>query len=329
MTISPVESAYILLQLELGAASESQFISRSLGRDDVLAALDHSGGKHLLIEVDDEDHLAEDTASQGVQVLATTIGTAPDRHHFLDLQCAEPRLSLVFDRLVEDVVNRIDGESAPAPSQALWSALDDWRALLRRADLLDSAAIIGLCGELVLLGQLARNGNPHRALASWTGPSHTVHDFVAGPHAIEVKATASLEGREVEIHGLEQLEDEGFDSLHLVVAHCRKDPGAPSLDDRIDKLAELGFSKSDLIQKAAQVGYIYESEQASETRYDVRSLTCWQVSPSFPRLTKSNIPLDAQQGISRVKYQINLDALPPPLATGDAQSFYTSWGKNV
>lgn len=323
MTFTPVADAFVLLRMALDSAGVSQFISRPLGPEGVFAALDHSGGKHLLVQVDDEAITPEDKQSQGVHLVRIEVGGPDGTQEFLDLACLEPRLEMVFDRLVEDVLSRID-HGVESPVEAIRSALDDWRALLRRSTDLRVMTVIGLCGEFEVLRLLGRT-NPRAALSSWNGPEHKVHDFSAGGDAIEVKATASLEGNSVSIHGLDQLDETTVHGdLYLAVAHCREDELAPSLDGRIDSLVAEGFPRSELISKAAQAGYVYEAPTSINTRYAVKSLKWWHVTGELPRMRRIDVP-SAEKGLSAVQYQLNLDAAPPQLDEAEVWSLTTAW----
>lgn len=317
-----IETAFVLLREAAEAAGQNQFITRDVGVPGVQAALDHGGRKHLLLVVDGDMGVPTDVKSAGVHLVSAQMLVEGRAQNFAVLRCVDGSLDLVFDHLADDVVSRVN--SGGSPVDAAREALDDWRAMLRQSSDLSASQIVGLCAELEVLRR-AGAVRKREALDSWTGPTGSVHDFVLGHRAIEVKGTARREGNSVGIHGLDQLDPGDQHQLYLAVVHCVDSPTAPTLDERIRTLIESGFSRTELLDKVHGAGYAFESPASRPTQYEIKSLRVWEVTPDFPGLRRSNLSPVAQSGVSQVQFSLNLDAAPPALPVADMEGFWTEW----
>lgn len=321
MAPAEIEREFAILSVDAGAAGERQLNTRAVGTAGILIGLDPGGTKHLLAPTDTS--FAEDFHSQGVHLRRRTLLGGGRPQQFADMVCVAPELDMVFDRLAQDVVDHAE-DSPAAPITSFRHVLAQWRELLRKTEGTSTDAAVGLVGELHLLQILAQS-DPLGAFDSWTGPRRTVHDYVRGDHALEVKTTASLEGTTVSIHGLDQLDPIDVEGLHLVVIHCRPMESAPSLDDRIDELTQLGIPKTPLVKAVAQAGYIYEARLPLSTRFKVLSTRVWQVGPDFPGLRRSSLPEAHRRGVSRVQYTLSTDSAPDPLTDDETQELFGTW----
>lgn len=293
----------------------------------VLAGIDASDHRHLLIPV----HADLELSAFGTNAISVSIRELSDQREatrFLDISCNDEALFLVFDRLAEEIISRVLRPGADTVN-ACMSTLDDWRAIIETASRpTPSSTVAGLVGELSLLESLAKI-DPTGSLSTWVGPNGAVHDFVSkGNSAIEVKATTSVEGNRVKINGLDQLDYSTRSGLHLVVYQLRKTPSAESLDDRIDRLTSLGIPRADLIDRAAQAGYVYESGTDIEARFDCTSVRFWAVDASFPGLKRDDLSHSWTHGIENVRFDLLLDSAPPPLSPESVQKLLAGWVHN-
>lgn len=318
-----VETAFVLLRTAAEKAGANQFITRTVGAQGVEAALDQAGRKHLVLSVEDGADVPTDVRSAGVHLVPARLVVDGEKKDFAVLRCVDGSLDLVFDHLADDVVSRITNTSA-SPVDAAREALDDWRAMLRQSSDLTPSQVVGLCAELEVLQRLGVD-RPRDALDSWTGPTGTVHDFVRGIRAIEVKGTALREGSSVTIHGLDQLDPGEQKQLHLAVAHCVASPDAPTLDDRIRRLMNSGFSRTELLDRVAAAGYAFESPTGMPTQYHIKTLRVWEVASDFPGLRRSSLGELAQAGVSQVQFSLHLEAAPQPLSTLETEGLLTAW----
>jgi len=324
---SDVGEQFVLLAQAADEVAGHSVLTRplgvSVGAGEVLIGIDADGLKHLLIPVA-ERGMPEDYGSAGVALRERVLEVGGDPRIFADLCCLKPTLDLVFERLVEDVVARL-GRDASDPVRACRSALDEWRELLRTAgQAMPRDAVVGLIGELEVLRLLARDG-PVEALAAWKGPDAGVHDFAKAGAALEVKSTSSVDGNFVSISNLDQLDPSLVDELYLLVVHLRQDEAAPSLEERIDELLEIGLERQTLIDKVADAGYVYEAELHQPDRYAVRSVRAWRVSESFPGLRRSDLGERRLRGVGNIRYELALDAAPPRLDDDSLRLFLDDW----
>lgn len=191
-------------------------------------------------------------------------------------------------------------------------------------DAVSREVALGLAGELEVLRLLGAH-DPAAALASWTGPERSTHDFSASGRRVEVKTTSSVDGQSVRVSNIDQLDPyTATEGLHLLVVHCTLDDSAPSLDDRIRALVSAGFPRTALIKAVAKCGYVFESGQ-TPARFNIRSLRMWSVDDQFPGLRASDIPTERRAAISRVTYELSLAAAPEPIAVSKMKEVLATW----
>src|SRR5687767_1321361 len=108
--MSDVSEHFVYLDAEARDVAGTQLLTRPVGVEigpyNVLVALDATSQKHLLIPLS-ADSIETDQASQGVALGSRTLAVGGINVTFADLHCLIPSLDLVFERLVEDVLNRL------------------------------------------------------------------------------------------------------------------------------------------------------------------------------------------------------------------------------
>jgi hypothetical protein len=325
--VKNVGEHFVFLAAEARQLAGTSLLTRSVGVEvkgaDVLVAIDASDEKHLLVPVAGAK-VAEDGASPGVVLSKRVLIIDGAERNFADLHCRIPSLDLVFERLIEDVLSRLELAKS-APAEVCRQALDDWRTLLRTAtDGPSREKIIGLVGELEVLRILA-SLSPAAALDAWRGPSRSVHDFVQEGDELEVKTTTSVAGSTVSISNIDQLDPHLVNTLHLIVVHAIANEASPTLDDRIDQLISMGIPRGELLKKVDDAGYIYESGSRIADRYEVRSVRAWPVNEDFPGLRAAEIPRTRIKGVSKIKYDLNLDSAPEPMTIEEFELLLSRW----
>jgi hypothetical protein len=242
--------------------------------------------------------------------------------------CSDKRLSLVFERLVSDVVARIDG--GEAPHAALPKSLEEWRDLFRAAPPgLSMEQAVGLIGELHVLERLADSVGTGDALDAWWGPDGHPHDFYSSAtRAIEVKTTRSLEGNRIHISNIAQLDPSDLSDLHLAAVRLKADRQAMTLDERVNALLEKGFPAAVLLSKVEAAGHLHESPIQFNTQFAVVSEKWWFVGEDFPGLRAARLAPLAQKGVSGIKYELSLDSVGPALAAEAVDELLHGWGQH-
>jgi len=322
-----VGEQFVLLEAQARDVAGSQLLTRAVGVEvgerDVLAAIDAVGDKHLLIPIATEV-VDGDNASQGVALGPRVLRTSSGDVTYADLHCRIASLALVFERLAEDILERLaTDDSTPVPTCR--KVLGEWRALLKAAgQTVTRETVIGLVGELEVLRLLAIH-NPAAALDAWQGPSKSVHDFARSGAELEVKTTTSVDGNFISISNIDQLDPTAVTSLHLVVVHAREDASALGLDERIEELMSLGVPRDALLTKVATAGYVYGSGASVEDRYRIRSVRGWIVGSSFPGLRRADLGEERLRGVSKIRYELALDSAPKRLSDQSFEQLTASW----
>jgi hypothetical protein len=327
--VTDVSEEFVLLRTAPLTPSDNQFQSRVtdvvLARGPVRVALDDKALPHILVPVDPDVEIARDAGSKGVVLAGRTLVLEGQELRFVDLACLDARLTLVFEHLADDALQRLES-SSEHPLAILAAVLGEWRQLLQVAsmDRLDRETAMGLAAELEVLALLAKTA-PVEALNAWRGPAQEPHDFVHGRRALEVKSTAAVDPSFIRISNLDQLDSSLVDRLHLAVVHFREEAAGRTLDDRMRELFAVGVDKQALIRKVSQYGYTFESD-VETSRFTSRGIRLWHVSDDFPGLTRARLPEAAARGVSRVSYYVDLDVADGPVSVdGDARTDIERW----
>ena len=201
--------------------------------------------------------------------------------------------------------------------EAIHGAMENWRLLMRQATMLSAERILGLIGELWLLGRLESSlGSP--ALDAWTGPHGEAHDFRLASHEIEVKTTRG-ERRIHTINGVQQLVPSEGSSLHVLslqFAAAGAGEGT-SLSELISAVRERFAAHSRAADFSALIsgsfGIAPEREGYYRERVKLRSSPALiAVDDDLPRITQAD--LDAIQRpemhrITDVHFRLDLTGL--------------------
>jgi hypothetical protein len=288
------------------------------------AAVDDRGQRHLLISIPAVRPVIPDRGSDGVQYEHRILVDGAGSLHFLDLVCRKPHLNDLFCLLGAEVLAGLN-KDPDRPHHVASRVINRWRELLARppSGRLDPSKLIGLFGELTCLLKLTARSPG--AVALWTGPSGSGHDFCAKDLHLEVKATAGRRGWIFEMHGLDQLEAPPGGELYLGAFQVEESPEGRSVPDLVDALVELGADGVVLREKVARVGVGPDRwEAAAEMKYREVAHRFYRVSPDFPRLVVGHlvdgkVPL----GVTHVHYGLDLNAWPgTPLGADETEALF-------
>lgn len=307
---------YVRLAETAAPRQGAELSTRPLGgkyqRLGILLGLDVYEYKHLLIPIDSE-RTVDESGTKGVMLRSIPLRQGRVDQQYLDIVCVLQHLDPIFERLLEDLLERLEVEGVD-PVVAAHNTLDDWRALLQSVRRpLSIEAIAGLTGELEILRRLSEK-NPIQALDSWLGPSGEIHDFVHEGKKIEVKATTKVDGSSIQISNLLQLDPANSATLHLAALHLVNDFESPSLNERVDDLIAMGVPRNKLWAILNDVGFSPADRYEGKDRYKVLSAKFWEVGEDFPGLRRSGFDETQLRGVESVNYDLNLSALPEPLS---------------
>lgn len=307
----------------------SQVLTRATGittaLGPVLLGVDEAGLRHVLVPVP-ENASPDDRLSRGIDLGHRDLVFSDVEIRFADLSCTIRRLVGPFEKLVEDVLSRLQRDPGSGLNSVV-RALDDWRALLRKSlEGLSRDEVIGIIGELDVMARLAAI-NPSEAVSCWSGPSGAIHDFSRGGHDIEVKATSAVNANTVRISNLDQLDPRLSSSLHLAVVHLAASTDAPDIEARIEALVADGVPLDALETRLADLGYFRGMELSVPSQYALREIRWWNVDDDFPGLRASDIEVSRLMGIDAVSYDLLLGALPSALPPAEAEHLVERWAR--
>lgn len=285
----------------------------------VRAAIAHpSGTRALLLEVAARsiDSVVEYPSARGFEVYPETITPGPGGTVRLCLVLSDPAHIEEFSVLAGDVVAAIAQASDEAIAyRAFIRRLYAWQAFLRKhRDGLSLEEQTGLFAELAFLRDiLGDNIRASELLLTWRGPTRALRDFVIGPLAIEIKATATATASTFHVTHLAQLDD--FASGTLVLAHYRLSDAAngrslPGLVELLREHLRQSFPDgiAELDQRLMDAGYIdAHARLYGGRRLSVRAVRFFRVSEGFPRLRPSSVP----HGVVDASYAVDLLACYP------------------
>jgi len=323
-----VAREYVLLDANDEAIEVGQLKTRPLaqtvGSQQIRVATDTNAHRHLLVP-SGGSNVRPDSGAVGISIDSHPMIVDGQTVDFVDVHCQLPHLGGVFVRFAQDILDRLaeDPEDPPAVCRR---TLAEWRAFLKNVGKpIGRELVEGIIGELTVLGFLGAN-NPAAAVEAWDGPDKALHDFACVNAHLEVKATASIDGKVVNISNLDQLDPAGSE-LSLAVVHLGEDGSAPGIDETVDGLVAKGFPRHALLTKVNAAGYIAGSGADADYRYRVRSVRLWRVGDDFPGLRRSHIPESHLKGVGRVRYELNLDTAPARLDDDAAAQFLAGWIK--
>ena len=207
----------------------------------------------------------------------------------------------------------LDGaeNSGRACIDELPDVLASWRALLaREAAQLDRDKILGLFGELHVVGRLA-DRDPQCALQVWTGPAGAPHDF-GDRNALEVKTLSGGGAPSVTIHGATQLDPPSGGSLHLLALRVEESGTGLTLSEAVRMLAAKGVSEYAVLERTGPL-----PADESCPRLTITESRLFEVGDDFPGIRRSQLTENQRRGMTDLKYSLQLDSCPDELSVSE------------
>jgi hypothetical protein len=298
--------------------------------DRLLAALDSSRRRHLLVPLREVEKSFTDRRSRGLEVTTkemSLLGRQPGR--YLDIVCHDPAGHEAFDLLGGDLAADLGDPTADA-SAVVQRILEKWRRFWAQVarGTLSREEQIGLFAELwFLLFWLIPKIGIDDALAAWRGPHGSRHDFEMMSLSVEAKATTSVKGRTHYINGLEQLSPPDNGSLLLFSMQLREERGAsntlPTIVQSCRKaLSQKPTALSLLDAGLAEAGYTdaHDEEYAKLTLRVVDS-ALYRVADNFPRMTPDIFGNGVPEGVEDICYTINLSGFNALICARDTSAW--------
>ncbi|MHB9858564.1 PD-(D/E)XK motif protein [Streptomyces sp. YIM S03343] len=312
-----LEGLWDLLDQQAATAIDDAMITAGLEVGTIHGALrlgrDSEGLRHLLVPIGPGDRVDDDLRSTGVHLTTRTLSSddaLPVR--YADIACRRRDLAGTFTGLVADLAGLIAMEPYRAPSLIV-RTLHAWRLLFGGGSSRWTVPrLAGLFAELVVLEELL--GVDPRAVRAWLGPLGCPQDFRGAHHAIEVKGTASAEGRVVHIHGVDQLEAPEQGTLTLAWLRVTEStaPGARSVLELLAECRGMTDDLSALETRLTALGLPQDDEgPIGRTRFLATEQRWYEVSEDFPRvIPQSFVGAAVPVGVQDLEYRIDLDTVP-------------------
>ncbi|NMO53843.1 PD-(D/E)XK motif protein [Actinoplanes sp. TBRC 11911] len=286
----------------------------------VLCALGPDGKRHLLVPIPRGETVQPDTRAAAVHLVPLALESGSGVGKYANLVLLRDDLAEIFTGLCADVVAALAADLA-APLVVVAQVLDGWHELFRSGRQLGIEQLAGLFGELVFLNQLLDlDGNLVRA---WQGPLRNPHDFTANGQSVEVKATASSEGRSVRIHGVDQLAAPlGGDLVLRWMRLDTADAAGTSLPELVESTVARVARPRELWDLLARSGYLLaDRERYDGIRFTAVDEASYRVTDDFPRIVPSSFLNGVPAGLSDLRYTLDLDLAPPPMQKDEIADF--------
>jgi len=275
-----------------------------------------TGLEALLVQIDPAllSGIEEWPQSEGFHVVIKPEGTAA----LICLELLGPEFRDVFLTLAEDICKVIAPETDPGKAiREMHRLLFRWQEFLKRhrPDGLPQEQRAGLFGELEILRTLfLKILDPVQAVGGWRGCKKANQDFQFPKLALEVKTTRAVTPDRIHISNVQQLDDDGIDSMFLSLVWVdQNESNGTSLPAIVGEIRDLlpHPALSMFNEGLIEVGYLDAHESLYERDlYQVKEIMNFEVGDGFPRMRRHQVP----DGVKDVKYQISIDACRPFLS---------------
>jgi hypothetical protein len=279
---------------------------------DMRLAIDNPGGIRSLALTVSSEAVRNIEAVPEASGLRSTLHAGGGPEATLEIALDDPGSQDIFGVLVDDVSEHVAPAEDEETAVEVWvGRLRRWQRFLQRAQSgLNPERQRGLFAELWVLREVMvpALGMPS-AVAAWTGPEGTVHDFQTNAAHVEVKSSVAGQPQVARINGERQLDETGTPGLwliHLSLSVAR-DFGEtlPQMIGGVRALASGEPVNVQLEDRLFSGGY----HDAHERRYrgigyTLRERDTFRVAEGFPRIVES----DLRDGVGGVYYRIAISA---------------------
>lgn len=300
------ETLFQTLGLHQIEGTESHLPTSVSVSDGNVRAFRHVDGSiGLVIPVSPEDYQAfrPDLRSQSIRLTKLIA----DGSTFIRLSLLDRAQEKIFSVFVDEVLKELK-TSPKSASSRVRTMLQRWRRLFvgpSSPQPFTPAQEIGILCELEVLQRVLDMEGPE-ALHRWTGPESQPHDFELESESIECKATSSLNGLRVSIHGIHQLNPTSGKKLRLAVRQYAADPdGELSVADLCMEIYQRpDIAVDDFLEKLQKAGCPVFHPEADTVfqRYSPVGGFEFMVNGNFPRIDH----IGAEQRIQQVNYVLDL-----------------------
>lgn len=305
-----------------GAALRTSPIPVVTEHGPVFAATDGASLRHLLIPLRGRRRIPTGRIGGTLRVTERALADDETYGRFADVVCTRRDLDDVFTGLCADVLVALEADGRQ-PYRTTLAVVNRWRQLFSGLPrTLTETQEIGLIGELSVLLRLL-DTDPG-AVGWWTGPEGGRHDFSDGRHAVEVKSTRTTsERRTFDVHGLDQLAAPQDGRLVLAWHRFERSPQGRTVSELAAEAARSCVDESELWLRLARAGYrTARAEDEDELRVSLVEERWYEVDEAFPRLTEASLRGSVPDGLSDVRYTVDLAGVRSPMLDGRAVAVF-------
>lgn len=246
----------------------------------------------------------------GLDVTIVDIGNGESRL-ICRLTSQEADLLEKFATVAKDIAFNCSGFQGQQLFLKTQERIKSWANFLRPSRTgLKHSEFVGFLGELYALAEHLMPVLPAAdSVRAWIGPEGKKQDFTFNDFAIEVKTTLSGDQQAIRISSLDQLDKvtENLYLMRIIASPAAADSGF-SLAELYGKCAEAVahdvLQEGLFLQKASGL-YGRASESQLLDRYAIANVSLFEVTESFPKLTRGNVDL----AIRDASYDIAVAAL--------------------
>lgn len=263
----------------------------------------------VLVVIEPDDEVPVDLSGRNIRLRGRTIQLDEKNRRVIEISCRDRALETPFSELVVGVHRRL--LAGRTGQTAVTGALGEFRELLERpsGQVVSREQAAGMAGELLVLKRLL--GHSPGAWRFWEGPVGGVWDFRAEGRGMEVKTSTRPGERDIQIHGLHQLDPPsgGLSLVHLTLIPDAA--GAVSVPALADELAQMVDDREAFRELLSEGGYDPDRPEGWERhRFEFTQHAVFRVDEDFPALTPSRLQEGrVPAGVDSVSYSVSLDAV--------------------
>lgn len=211
-----------------------------------------------------------------------------------------------FSYVCEDIVKDAYQYSGEDLYNHLVNQLKQWSGFLRpKREGLSDEKYLGLWGELwVIAKHYLGRFDADTVAHSYNGPEGSSQDISGLDFTLEVKSTYSKSPKELNISSLEQL-DASCEYQGICLLRVDKAENGESIETLVMTIEKYLSSDDDALmlfrRKSSQLLGDASLKQMSTKNVTLQE-SCWKVTPDFPALKRSEIPVE----ITKANYKITL-----------------------
>lgn len=276
------------------------------------AATNHITGNHLYIMSLSSHTIIPEFKNfkfKGVQIEVFDLNESKELNIYLIDSELKDIFSLFIENIIEEIIDLSTENEAIIKTS---NVIQKWKKLFDKINNqgLSLEQQKGLLGELLFINQLIDYKlNPDYVLSCWTGPDFEDKDFTFGATCFEIKLTTSKIPR-IKITSERQLDTTNINKLYLNCFSCEslKEKGA-SLNSVVNTIREKITQNTATLkyfnERLESADYFEEHTENYNAQYGVKTISIYEVSESFPKLTNSNLP----NGVYNTSYYIENSAI--------------------